>query len=100
VALKPWISSLGFVSVVSFLVTFINPYGYKLHLHIYRYLTDRFLMNHVEEFQSPNFHGPAQQCFAALVLVAIATLSIGRRKPQASHLLLLVFAVYSGMYAS
>lgn len=100
VALKPWISSLGFVTTVSFLVTFINPYGYKLHLHIYRYLTDRFLMNHVEEFQSPNFHGVAQRCFAVLVLIAIATLSLGRRKPDASHLLILVFAVYSGMYAT
>lgn len=98
--LKAWIRSLGFVTAVSFLITFINPYGYKLHLHIYRYLTDRFLMNHVEEFQSPNFHGLAQQCFALLVLVAIATLSISRRKVQTSHLLILVFAIYSGMYAS
>ncbi len=100
VVFKPWINSLGLVTAVSFLVTFINPYGYKLHLHIYRYLTDRFLMNHVEEFQSPNFHGVAQRCFALLVLIAIATLALGRRKPQASHLLILVFAVYSGMYAT
>jgi hypothetical protein len=88
------------VTAVSFLVTFINPYGYKLHLHIYRYLTDRFLMNHVEEFQSPNFHGVAQQCFALLVLITIATLAMARRKLGASHLLIAVFAIYSGMYAS
>src|SRR5581483_4123244 len=95
-----WMKALATSSALSLLVTLVNPYGYNLHLHIYRYLTDRFLMNHVEEFQSPNFHGLAQQCFAALVLVTIATLAIATRKLRTSHLLIAVFAVYSGMYAS
>jgi hypothetical protein len=95
-----WLKRLGRVAVLSLLASFINPYGYNLHLHIYRYLSDRFLMNHVTEFLSPDFHGVAQQCFAALLLVTIAVLASARRKPGPSRLLVILLAAYSGLYAS
>src|SRR6185437_15653739 len=72
--ISSWLQRLAAVTVVSFLVTFINPYGYRLHLHIYSYLSNRWLIDHIEEFQSPNFHGWAQQAFVLLVLLAIVTL--------------------------
>jgi hypothetical protein len=95
-----WLKRLGQVSVLSLLASFVNPYGYKLHLHIYRYLSDRFLMNHVSEFLSPDFHGVAQQCFAVLLLVTIAALASARRKHQPTRLLVVLLAAYSGLYAS
>jgi hypothetical protein len=98
--IRRWLKSLGWVSLLSFLASFVNPYGYKLHLHIYQYLSDRFLMNHVTEFQSPNFHGLAQQCFAGLLLVTIAALASVRRRPQLPRLLVVVLAAYSGLYAA
>jgi hypothetical protein len=39
--------------------------------HIYRYLSDRYLMNRIDEFQSPDFHGWAQRCFAAILLLTL-----------------------------
>ena len=95
-----WLKRLGLVSVLSFAASFVNPYGYKLHLHIYRYLSDRFLMDHVSEFQSPDFHGIAQQCFVAMLLVTIAALACARRKVPLTHLLVILLAAYSGLYAS
>ena len=91
---------LGLVSVLTLLASFVNPYGYKLHLHIYRYLSDRFLMNHVTEFLSPDFHGVAQQCFAVILLITIAALASARRKTGPTHLLVILLAAYSGLYAS
>jgi hypothetical protein len=95
-----WLKRLGLVTTLSFAASFINPYGYHLHVHIYRYLSDRFLMNQISEFLSPDFHGAAQQCFAVLLIVAIVTLASARRRPSASSLLLLLFAAYSGLYAT
>jgi hypothetical protein len=57
-------------------------------------------MDHVDEFQSPNFHGVAQKCFAILLLVTIAVLSIRGRRLRVSEGLTVLFAVYSGLYAS
>jgi hypothetical protein len=97
---RRWLRRLGLVSVLSVLASFVNPYGYKLHVHIYRYLSNKFLMNHVSEFRSPNFHGAAQQCFAVLLLVTIAALASARRMQQAARLLVILLAAYSGLYAS
>lgn len=99
-AIGIWLKRLGLVSGLSVLASFVNPYGYKLHLHIYRYLSDRFLMNHVSEFRSPDFHGEAQQCFALLLLVAITALASARRKPRATHLLVILLAACSGLLAA
>ena len=95
-----WLKRLGLVSILSLLASFANPYGYKLHVHIYRYLSDRFLMNHVSEFLSPDFHGVAQQCFAVLLLVTIAALASSRRRPEPTRLFVILLAAYSGLYAS
>jgi hypothetical protein len=99
-AVDGWLKRLGLVSALSLLASFVNPYGYKLHVHIYQYLSDRFLMDHVSEFRSPDFHGVAQQCFAVILLVSIAALAAARRKPQPAHLLVILLAAYSGLYAS
>jgi hypothetical protein len=95
--------NLAWIGLLSWLATFVNPYGWNLHLHIYRYLSNRFLMDHIDEFQSPNFHGVAQKCFAILILLTFVALAAGKRsgeKLRLSHALLLLFAVYSGLYAA
>ncbi len=95
--------SLAFIGMVSALTTLANPYGWKLHLHIYNYLSDRFLMDHIDEFQSPNFHGVAQKCFAIMLLLALIALATTRKTAgeiRLSAALVLLFAIYSGLYAS
>ncbi len=95
-----WLRKLGLVAVLSLLSSLVNPYGYKLHAHVYRYLSDRWLMNHIDEFLPPNFHGMAQQCFGALLLITIVTLAFARQRPRLSHLLVIIVAAYTGLYAS
>ncbi len=91
------LAAVGFAAGVASLV---NPYGWKLHAHIYGYLSNRFLMEHIDEFQSPNFHGVAQRCFALLVLAAMVALASRARAVRVSEALVILFALYSGLYAS
>jgi len=88
------------ITLISTFATLVNPFGYKLHVHIYQYLSNRFLMGHIDEFQSPNFHGIAQKSFLLLCMVAIAALAARRIKPRLVELMLILFAIASGMYAS
>jgi len=92
--------ALTLSGVLTVAATFVNPYGFKLHFHIYRYLSNRFLMDHIDEFQSPNFHYVAQKCFAGLLLLALIAVVTKRRKIGINHILVLLFAAYSGLYAS
>ena len=92
--------ALSAVGLASGAASLVNPYGWHLHAHIYCYLTNRFFMDHIDEFQSPNFHGIAQKCFLALLLIAIAALVANGRKLRASGILVVLFAVCAGLYAT
>ncbi len=91
--------------MISAIATLVNPFGWRLHLHIYRYLSDHYLMNRIDEFRSPDFHGWAQRCFAAilaLTLIAFAGshLSGIRKKLPLSNLLVVLMATYAGLYST
>jgi hypothetical protein len=94
------IRALAWTGVLTAAATLVNPYGFNLHTHIYRYLSNRFLMDHIDEFQSPNFHYVAQKCFAGLLLLTLVAFAAKRRKVGLSQGLVVLFAVYSGLYAS
>jgi hypothetical protein len=94
------VRKLTLVGAVSFAASLVNPCGWYLHEHIYGYLTNHFLMDHIDEFQSPNFHGITQRYFLILLLIAIAALIANGRKLRASEVLLVLFAVYAGLFAS
>ncbi len=95
-----WLQQLAAVTALCLAVSFINPYTYHLHVHIYRYLSDSFLMNQISEFRSPDFHGAAQQCFAVLLIIVILALAAARPSPSPPRVLVLLLACYSGLYAT
>lgn len=64
------------------LSTLLNPYGWRLHEHILRYLTSSWILDNVQEFQSPRIRSESTLVFAALLLigVALASRSLARRQ--------------------
>jgi hypothetical protein len=86
--------------VASVLATLVNPYGWRLHVHIYRYLSDRYLINRIDEFRSPDFHGWAPRCFVAILLLVLIAFAGNQKKLRLSDLLVVSLAVYAGFYSS
>jgi hypothetical protein len=91
--------NLSLAGLLGVAATVVNPYGFRLHVHIYRYLSNRFLMDHIDEFQSPNFHYVAQKCFAGLLMLTLVALAAKRRGAGARELLVVLFA-YAGLYGA
>jgi hypothetical protein len=50
----------------------INPYGYRLHLHVAQYLGTSFYVERISEFQSVDFHSFTAAYFETLLVLAIA----------------------------
>jgi hypothetical protein len=86
--------------VASAVATLVNPFGGRLHAHIYLYLGDRYLMNRIDEFKSPDFHGWAQRCFAVILVLVLIAFASNRKKLRLSHLLIVLLAAYAGFYSS
>lgn len=72
-----WFACAG---VVALLASLANPYGWRLHEHVFRYLADSDLLARIGEFQSFNFHVEgAFQILLALGVAAVgAVLSLGQ----------------------
>src|SRR5262249_40214712 len=61
------------------LASLANPYGWRLHEHVARYLNSRWIMDNVQEFQSPNIRSEGMVVFAMLLLAAVALASRAER---------------------
>ncbi len=75
-------------AAASLLGSFVNPYGWRLHAHIFEYLSNSELTSRIAEFQSFNFHDKdATQIVLALALAALGgVLALGQKK--VAHFLL------------
>jgi len=55
--------------------TLLNPYGWHLHQHILAYLRSSWILDNVQEFQSPRIRAENMQVFAVLLLFGVALVS-------------------------
>jgi hypothetical protein len=94
------VRAFGAVSGACFLASLLNPYGFGLYGHILRYLSNPFLMAHIEEFQTPNFHNLAPRCFAVLLLLVMVSLAVAVRRISVAQMLTLLFATGSALYSA
>jgi hypothetical protein len=52
--------------------TFVNPYTWRLHRHVFEFLTDKKLIDQIQEYQSISFHSPPAIFFEIMLLLAAA----------------------------
>jgi hypothetical protein len=78
--------------------TLLNPYGRRLLPYEGRLATSRFHLQHIAEYQSPNFHSP-YLAWAVLPAVGLALLLAAgtRRRPPARELVAAVVLLAGGL---
>jgi hypothetical protein len=59
-------------AVACLAASLINPYGYRLHIHVAQYLGASFYVQRISEFQSPDFHSFSAAYFETFLVLAIA----------------------------
>ena len=94
------IVQLAVVFGVCLATTLLTPYGYKLHVHVYEYLSNGFLMNAIQEFMSPNFHASGFGYFEFLILLSFLAVAMAYERLTATDLMVLLFSLHAGLYAA
>jgi len=77
--------------------TLINPYGYRILLFPFKLVGNKFLMDHVHEFLSPNFHEPL--IFKYLLLLTMAMLAVSSKRLTVIELILLLFFTNMALFS-
>jgi hypothetical protein len=83
--------------VVTILACLINPLGYEILLFPARLTSDRFVMDRVTEFLSPNFHDVLP--FKYMLLATIAALALARNRLNLIEAGLIVLLSYMALYS-
>ena len=93
-------ANLVAIGVATSVASLVNPYGFRLHMHVYHYLTDRFLMQHINEFQRPDIHGAPAQAFCVIIALTITGIVVVRGRMRWANWLLILFSIISGLFAA
>jgi hypothetical protein len=69
-------------AAVAAVAPLLNPYGFQLYVHVFRYLTDTELLSRIGEFQSFDFHSAgAAQIIATVILGVVGgTLALTQKR--------------------
>lgn len=89
---------LSLICAVSVLAACVNPFGVHAFLFPFRLLSETYLMDHVDEFLSPNFHGFAPYRYLLLFLIGI--LGLSKAELKATELMLVLLFTSMSLYSA
>jgi len=81
-------------------VSFINPYTYHLHRHIYQFLSERYHFENISEYQPVNFHYPPAQFIELMLVLGMAAVLWSVLRKRFAEAILLVLFLHGGLIAA
>ncbi|MDP3057632.1 MAG: hypothetical protein Q8N37_03905 [bacterium] len=90
---------LSWLALLSIAITFINPYGAKVYIEIYRTFSDSYGHNLIIEWLSPNFHSTEGIIFSFYLIFLFVILCITKKIDMFSFVLL-PFLLFFSLQAS
>jgi hypothetical protein len=100
---KQWLeksTNLALTMVACVLLALFNPYGFHTLLFPLRVVQDQFLMDHISEYLSPNFHSSAVKPFEILLLTTLGIFGLARAPLNVIELILIVLFGHMALYSS
>jgi len=96
---KAWATAIryGALTAACSAASFVNPYGYQLHVHIVEYLRSDWIRNVIQEFQSPSFRTENMMQFEALLITGLIVAGFLVRRWRIVEALWIVFFVHMSL---
>jgi hypothetical protein len=91
---------LGLITVACLIVSLVNPYGYEILIFPFKLVTEKFIMNNIAEYLSPNFHSVWAIPFEAFLLFALAVFAFSKERLNLVELLLILLFVHMSLYSA
>jgi len=91
---------IGVIMIACVLVALFNPYGYDTLLFPFRVVQDKFLMDSIAEYLSPNFHSNLVIPFELLLLATIAIFAVSSSKLDVIELTLILLFGHMALFSS
>jgi hypothetical protein len=77
--------------------TVVNPYGVELPLHVIGWFRNTYVIDHTQEYLSPNFHLLSGKLTLGVLLLLVAATAMSRRRPTSPRLLVILATIASAL---
>jgi hypothetical protein len=92
------IRTLLIYGILCLLITLINPKGYKILLFPFNLISNTYIMDHVSEFLSPNFHTDLR--FEYMLLLMICVFGVSALRLNAIEVILVLLFTHMSLYSA
>lgn len=90
---------LGLTIALCVLAACVNPYGYHLIFYPFELVSNKFIVDRISEFLSPNFHELNAIFFELLLLLSISIFLLSTKRVNTIELILIIFFTHMGFYS-
>jgi hypothetical protein len=90
----------GILATCCSAATLINPYGWNLHIHIWNYLRADWIIDTVQEFQSPVFRTGEMARFEVLLFLGLVSVPALLRKKKYETVFLILFWAHEALISA
>lgn len=89
-------SKLFAAGLVLLAASLLNPWTWHLHAHFLAYIGNEYMTAFTAEWASPDFHGAGAR-FLPFLLATLASVMIGRRRPEAIEWILVIALAWAAL---
>jgi hypothetical protein len=89
---------LGMTGAACLLMSLINPFGYHILLFPFKLTSNKFIMDHVSEFLSVNFHDAIK--FKYMLFFMLAVFALSKKGLNFAELILTLLFTYMALYSA
>lgn len=94
---KNKVINLTVIIILCLIASTINPYSYKILFFPFKLTSNKFIMDNVNEFLSPNFHEP--MFFTLLLFLLITVLALSKERLNTIEFMLIILFTYMSLYS-
>ena len=88
---------LGLIGLACVAVSLINPAGFEILLFPFKLVGDTYLMDHIQEYLSPNFHETMP--FRYLLYLVILLFGLSEKRVSITEIALILLLTHMALYA-
>ncbi|HOP48287.1 MAG TPA: hypothetical protein PK874_11555 [Desulfobacteraceae bacterium] len=88
------------ILLLSFFISFLNPNGIEGLIHPFLAILDKFMVNYIGEFASPDFHDPRLIPFEIFLLFMIIIFSFSKIRLNTIEILLMIVFTHFALYSA
>jgi hypothetical protein len=89
---------LFIVGLICLVAALVNPFGYHILLFPFKLLGESYLMDHVNEFISPDFHGYGS--YKAMIYLVVIAAALSVRRFSLVELILVLLLTHMSLYSA